>query len=197
VREDGREEFSGISKLLGLDAQSVPMLRIQCIETLATFQDPLPSATQLFHRQGFDRAFPQHASSILRVARPIARLDPSYGIESKIAKARALHCCTCARNGILAFLPKLPRDQPYSRLTTLAVRNRFHHTFQENLKFPRRAKLAGNPFEFPLQRLGLGVGQHIGEQRDCCPQSPERHSHLVQGFRVAGEHHGLVGDELA
>ena len=119
----------------------MPTFRVQFIETLATFQDLLPSATQLFHCHGCDRPFPQHAGSIVWLARPITCLDPCYGIESKIAKARAVHRRTSARKGVLALLPKLPGDQRYARLT-FAVHNRLHHTFQENLKFARRAKFA-------------------------------------------------------
>jgi hypothetical protein len=40
-------------------------------------------------------------------------------------------------------------------------------------RFPRRAKLAGDPFEFSFQCVGLRINQHIGEQRDCCPQPPQ------------------------
>jgi hypothetical protein len=81
------KKFSGVAKLLGLDAQFVPVLRIQPIQMLATFQDLLPLATQLLRRLCCERALPQHARGVVGVARPIARLDPCCGIESKIAKA--------------------------------------------------------------------------------------------------------------
>src|SRR5271166_3767163 len=140
------KEFSGVAKLLGLDAQSVPVLRIQCVETLATFQGLLPSTTQLLRCQRCEWALPQHPHGIVGVARPIPRLDPCSGIESKITKARAFHGRACAPKRILALLLKLPGDHRYSRLITIAVRDWLRHTFQENLKFPRRAELAGNPF---------------------------------------------------
>jgi hypothetical protein len=84
------------------------MLRIQCIQTLAAFQDLLPLATQLLRCYCGERALPQHARGIVGVARPIARLDPCCGIESKIAKAQAFYRRAGARKRILAFLPKLP-----------------------------------------------------------------------------------------
>src|SRR5262245_38410083 len=157
------KEFSGVAKLLGLDAQFVPVLRIQPIQMLATFQDLLPLATQLLRCRSCERASPQHARGVVGVARPIARLDASFGLECKIAKAQAFYRRACTRKCILAFSPKLLRNQRCSWPITLAVRDWPRHMFQQNLKFPRRAELAGNPFEFALESLRLRVGQHIGE----------------------------------
>jgi hypothetical protein len=39
-------------------------------------------------------------------------------------------------------------------------------------------------------------GSMSGEQGDRSTHSPERNPHLVQAFRVANYHRGLVGDEL-
>src|SRR5215470_18790989 len=127
----------------------------------ATFQDLLPLPTQLLCCLCCERASPQHARGVVGVARPIAGLDPCCGIESKIAKAEASYRRACAPKCILAFSPNLPRNQRCSRPIMLAVRDWPRHMFQQNLKFPRRAELAGNPFEFALQSLRLRVGQHI------------------------------------
>src|SRR5205085_11885637 len=116
------------------------------IETPARFQDFLPSPMQLFSGRGRDRLFAQQAGIIVWIVRPVTCLDPCYGLESKIAKALAVHCCTCTGKGVFALLPKLPRHRPYARLT-LAVRSRLHHTFEENLKFSRGAKFDGDPLD--------------------------------------------------
>src|SRR5262249_57790406 len=116
------KEFSGVAKLLGPDAQFVPVLRIQPIQMLAPFQNLLPLATQLLRCLCCERALRQHARGAVGVARPIARLDPCCGIECKITKTQAFYRRARARKCILAFLPNLPRNQRCFRPITLPVR---------------------------------------------------------------------------
>src|SRR5262249_60783886 len=85
------KDFSGVAKLLGLDAQFVPVLRIQPIQMLATFQDLLPLATQLLRCLCCERALPQHARGLVGVARPLARLDPCCSIENTLTTAQAYY----------------------------------------------------------------------------------------------------------
>jgi hypothetical protein len=87
---------------------------------------------QLFRRHSRDWRFAQQAGSKVWIVGPFTCLDPCYSIESKIAKALAAHCCTRAGKGVFAFLPKLPRNQRYARLT-FAFRSRLHHTFERSL----------------------------------------------------------------
>src|SRR5262249_44196037 len=95
---EGRgKEFRGVAKLLALDAQFVAVLRVQPIPMLATFQGLLPLPTQLLCCLCCAPASPQHTPGVVWVARPIARLDPCCGIESKSAKAQAFYCRPCAQ----------------------------------------------------------------------------------------------------
>ena len=66
----------------------------------------------------------------------------------------------------------------------------------EHIKFARRRKLSGQPFELRLDRGCLRVMQQMGKHRHCRAEPAQPYPHLVYTLWMALDDRLVVADDL-
>ena len=79
------------------------------------------------------------------------------------------------------------RKRRHAAPASAAPLHRRNNAIQKDFKLPRRAELAGQPFEFVLDGGRLWIAQKHGEQGHGRAQPAQSDAHLMHPFGVTAE----------
>src|SRR5262249_39577891 len=158
------------------NAQLVSSGRIECAELLRTFDDFSRAARQFPGRELRDCHLSLGDNERIARSEPRAARKPKRGLERQLAIALALDCCLRLRARSFAALPEVVFERyDFARLGLL-IFERLHALAQQDIQVARRAKLLGEPFQFALDRFGVGLREQRLEEGYRGAQAPEADS---------------------